>query len=124
MWSFAALLWGVSLAVLAEQSVKVVDPQNVPWVTWLWVLGLSVGGWFASSAPNLANWQDGAGLELVRKRLTVLQGFVCALLAGCVAFLLALYTGLPNLPAFLGVLFAAYGGDKYLARVAAKRAPE
>lgn len=121
LWPFAALLWGASLAVLADQSVKVVDPQNVPWVTWLWVFGLSVGGWFASSAPSLVNWVEGEGVELLRKRLEVAKGFVCALLAGGVAYLVALGTGLPTLPAFLGVLFAAYGGDKYLSRMAAAR---
>lgn len=127
--SWAPPAWGlalacVSLAALADQTVKLVDPQSVPWLTWAWVGGLSGAGWFASSAPNLANWVDGEGVELLRKRLEVLKGFVVALSAGFIAYLLALVVGTPNLLAFVGVLLAAYSGDKYMARVAAKRAPD
>lgn len=114
----------MSLAAAADQSVRLVDPQTVPWVTWAWVFGLSLAGWFASSAPNLANWVDGTGVELLRKRLEVLKGLVVAMSAGFIAYLLAMVAGTPNLLAFVGVLLAAYGGDKYMARVAAKRAPD
>lgn len=115
--------WGValafvSLAAFADQTVKLVDPQAVPLVTWGWVLGLAVGGWFASSAPNLASWSDGEGIELLKKRLEVMRGFAVSMIAGFVAYLLALYSGAPNLLGFIGVLCAAYGGDKYLAPIA------
>lgn len=122
--TLAFFLYALSFAVMADQTVKMVDPQNVPAVTWAWVAGLALAGWFASSAPNLANWVDGTGVELLRKRLEVLKGLAVALIAGFIAYLLALVAGTPNLLAFVGVLLAAYGGDKYMARVHEKRAPE
>lgn len=112
-------LWTICFAALADQTVRLVDPQSVPWLTWAWVGGLSLAGWFASSAPKLASWADEE--SRLEKRLGVAQSVVVSLIAGFIAYLLALVTATPNLVAFVGVVLAAYGGDKYLSRMAAQR---
>lgn len=112
-WASQVPLLCLAAPVFADQTVKLVDPQAVPWLTWAWVGGLSFVGWFASSAPKIARWQDEE--DRLEKRLTVMQGLVVSLMAGIIAYLLALYTGAPNLLGFIAVALAAYAGEKYLA---------
>lgn len=104
------------IAIAADEAVKL-DPQHLPWYTWLWVLGLCVIGWLASSAPVLAGWLDDGNetaRQVLERRLTIVKGGIAALAAGGSAYLLALYAGTPNLLNFIAVLFAAFGGDAYL----------
>ena len=106
----------------AEQSILRTDPQQLPWFTWGWVLGLSIGGWFASSAPTLAGWIDpksGDGDGDHRRALWALRWGIVGRLAACLVagfacFFGGLLMGTPMVANFLAVLFASYGGDKYL----------
>lgn len=106
------------VALAAEQSILRTDPQTLPWFTWAWVLGLSIGGWFASSAPTLAGWiDDGAGCtarELWGRRWGIVGRLVACLVAGFACFFGGLLMDTPMVANFLAVLFASYGGDKYL----------
>jgi hypothetical protein len=108
------LLLAVGLAYAAEQVAGPIDPQKVPWLTWAWVLGLSVAGWFASSAPTLVNWVDGEGINKSRARFAILARIVVSVLAGGTAYFLTVFSGANNLLAFLAVIGASYGGDRYL----------
>lgn len=116
------------LAKAAEQSVlHQVDPQALPWFTWAWVLGLSLGGWFASSAPTLAGWIDetngnGSSRELWTRRWRIVGRLAACLAAGFSCFFGGLIIGTPMVANFLAVLFASFGGDKYL-QAQADRAP-
>lgn len=109
------------LAHAAEQSVlHQIDPQALPWFTWAWVLGLSIGGWFASSAPTLAGWIDN-GQEakedkraLWTRRWGIVGRLAACLGAGFACFFSGLIVGTPMVVNFLAVLFASFGGDKYL----------
>jgi hypothetical protein len=123
------------VALAAEQSILRTDPQLLPWFTWAWVFGLSLGGWFASSAPTLAGWidpksGDGDGehrRELWARRWTIVGRLAACLVAGFACFFGGLLMGTPMVANFLAVLFASYGGDKYLQmqaeRVAARAPP-
>lgn len=120
------------IAKAAEQSVlHQVDPQTLPWFTWAWVLGLSLGGWFASSAPTLAGWiDDGNGdgngngnsgpRELWTRRWGIVGRLAACLVAGFACFFGGLIIGTPMVANFLAVLFASFGGDKYLQAQAEK----
>jgi len=94
------------------------DPQSLPWYTWLWVLGVALIGWFASSAPTLAGWIDDGPQETARELWTRRWGIVgrlaACLAAGLAAFFAGLLMGTPMVANFLAVLFAAFAGDKYL----------
>jgi len=102
----------------AAQGILKTDPQGLPWYTWLWVLGVALIGWFASSAPTLAGWIDDGHTETPRELWTRRWGIVgrlaACLAAGLAAFFGGLLVGTPMVANFLAVLFAAYGGDKYL----------
>lgn len=110
------------LAMAAEQSILRTDPQTLPWFTWAWVAGLSLGGWFASSAPTLAGWIDpknGGGdgdhkRELWKTRWSIIGRLVTCAVAGFACFFGGLILGTPMVANFLAVLFASYAGDKYL----------
>lgn len=127
--------WGVLtfplLALAAEQSILRTDPQTLPWFTWAWVFGLSLGGWFASSAPTLAGWiDDGNGVParaLWERRWGIIGRLAACLVAGFACFFGGLLMGTPMVANFLAVLFASYGGDKYLQmqaeRIAARQPP-
>ena len=118
------------LAYAAEQSILRTDPQTLPWFTWAWVFGLSLGGWFASSAPTLAGWIDptngnGDGnhkRELWATRWGIIGRLAACLVAGFACFFGGLLMGTPMVANFLAVLFASYGGDKYLQMQADKTA--
>ena len=105
------------LAAAAEQSILRTDPQLLPWFTWAWVFGLSMGGWFASSAPTLAGWIDDGDnhkRELWARRWGIIGRLGACLVAGFACFFGGLLMGTPMVANFLAVLFASYGGDKYL----------
>jgi hypothetical protein len=100
------------------QHLLKIDPQVLPWYTWAWVFGISAGGWLASSAPTLAGWiddKDGTTpRQLWERRFGIIGRFVTCALAGLACFFAGLLVGTPMVANFLAVLFAAYGGDKYL----------
>jgi len=102
----------------AAQGILKTDPQGLPWYTWLWVLGVALIGWFASSAPTLAGWIDDGAQETARELWTRRWGIVgrlaACLAAGLAAFFAGLLMGTPMVANFLAVLFAAFAGDKYL----------
>lgn len=103
------------LAYAADKDVSlVIDPQQLPWLTWVWVVGLSIAAWFASSAPSLVGWIDGDGIPRARIRFIILARVVVSLLAGGTAYFLTVFSGASNLVAFIAVIGASYGGDKYL----------
>ena len=115
-------------ALAAEQSILRTDPQNLPWFTWAWVFGLSLGGWFASSAPTLAGWidpknGDGDGdhkRDLWTRRWSIIGRLGACVVAGFACFFGGLLMGTPMVANFLAVLFASYAGDKYLQTQAEK----
>lgn len=117
---FGAVFWLFPLiAAAADDATHHIDPQALPWYTWLWVIGLCIIGWLASSAPVLAGWLDDghdAARLVLERRLTIIKGGLASLAAGVIAYMLALYAGTPNLLNFIAVLFAAFGGDAYLRR--------
>lgn len=109
------------LAHAAEQSVlHQLDPQTLPWFTWAWVLGLSLAGWFASSAPTLAGWIDNGQEAIADKRALwarrwgIVGRLAACVMAGFACFLAGIIIGTPMVANFLAVLFASFGGDKYL----------
>lgn len=106
--SMSALAWAGSV------QMQMVDPVNISWVTWLWVAGLSLAGWFASSARTLVGWVDGEGNKRLENRLAILGRIVASLIAGVAAELLGTAAGMSNLVNFLAVIGAAYGGDKFI----------
>ncbi|HEX6992392.1 MAG TPA: hypothetical protein VF151_10920 [Gemmatimonadales bacterium] len=97
-----------------------VDPQALPWFTWAWVLGLSLGGWAASSMPTLAGWIDNGNeatedkRALWTRRWGIIGRLVACIAAGFACFFAGLLVGTPMVANFLAVLFASFGGDKYL----------
>lgn len=93
------------------------DPLGLPWYTWAWVGMIALLGWFASSAPTLAGWIDdhnGGSRELWTRRWAIIGRLGACLAAGVAAFLAGMLMGTPMVANLLAVLFAAYGGDKYL----------
>lgn len=103
--SMSTLAWGAALAI---------DPMEVSYITWAWVFGLSLAGWFASSARTLVGWVDGDGSKRLENRLTILGRIVACLIAGFAAELIGLAAGTSNLVNFLAVIGAAYAGDRFI----------
>lgn len=77
---------------------------------------LAIVGYLASSLPAWAGWVDGTVLQ----RLTIVQGAVVAILAGNVAFFLALEYEFSQIITLLSAAAGGYGGDKFLAPVLAR----
>ena len=123
-WAIAALPVSAHAGAQSVLPALQIDPQLLPWFTWAWVFGLSVGGWFASSAPTLAGWiSDGAGTsprELWTRRWGIVGRLAACLVAGFACFFAGLLVGTPMVANFLAVLFASYGGDKYMLAQAEK----
>lgn len=71
---------------------------------------LAVIGYLASSLPLWAGWIDGTTLQ----RLTIVQGLLVAVLAGNVAFFLAVEYGLSQILSMMAAAAGGYGGDKFL----------
>jgi len=97
-------------AYAAEQTTRLVDPQDLPLATWAWVVGLSFLGWFASSAGGLASWHGGTAGD----RYAILGRLATCMIAGLSAQLIGLYAGLPTVLSFLAVIGASYAGDRFL----------
>lgn len=103
-----------TLAYAGAVQLEAIDPMNISLLTWVWVFGLSLAGWFASSARTLAGWVDGDGKAKLENRLTILGRIVACLLAGFTAELIGLAAGTSNLVNFLGVIGAAFAGDRFI----------
>lgn len=71
------------------------------------LLGL---GYLASSLPTWAKWEDGTTLE----RLVIIQGVFVSIVAGNVAFFLAIEYGSSDITRLLASAAGGYGGDKLL----------
>ena len=97
-------------AYAAEQTTRMVDPQDLPLATWAWVVGLSALGWFASSAGGLASWHGGTAVD----RYAILGRLATCMIAGLSAQLIGLYMALPTVLNFLAVIGASYAGDRFL----------
>lgn len=106
------LLMAASTAAYAG-SVSL-DPMEISGLTWLWVFGLSLAGWFASSARTLVGWVDGEGNKKLENRLTIMGRIVACLISGFAAELIGLAAGTSNLVNFLAVIGAAYAGDRFI----------
>lgn len=105
---------GVGMAYAGATALDHLDPMNISLATWVWVVGLSFAGWFASSARTLVGWVDGEGNKRLENRLTILGRIVASLIAGFAAELIGLAAGTSNLVNFLAVIGAAYAGDRFI----------
>jgi len=113
---FTLLMVFAPLAWAADAQVRMVDPTEIPIVTLAWVFGLSVAGWFASSARTLAGWVDGDGKARLENRLGILGRLTASMIAGFSAELLGMLASTSNLINFLAVIGAAYAGDRFIER--------
>ncbi len=106
-WIWIAFL---PAAYAAEQTTRLVDPQDLPLATWAWVVGLSFLGWFASSAVGLALWHNGTP----GTRYAILGRLATCIIAGVSAQLIGIYMAFPTVLNFLAVIGASYAGDRFL----------
>jgi hypothetical protein len=105
--------WIFTMSARAAEMLN--QPGDIPVFTWLWVAGISVMGWGASSLPLLAGWVDGTMLD----RLRIVQGIVIATAAGALAFIIEIsLVNKITMLGFVGSFFAAYAGDHYLRKKA------
>lgn len=115
-WPPALLLPAAALA--AAQATLAVDAGTGRfWAAFGAVQVLSFFGYAASSLPEWAQWVDDSGgvVEIVERRLKIVQGMIIAVLAGNIAYYGGFYyAGLAEIPCFIGAAVAAYGGDKFL----------
>lgn len=113
-WLFLCLF---PAAYAADVAIRHTEPVDVPLAIWVWVFGLSLLGWFASSAKSLAGWVNGeTDQQRLENRLVILKGLVAALTAGVAVQLLGLYAGTPNVLNFLGVIGASYAGESFIVK--------
>ncbi len=104
-------------AYAADVVIRHTEPVDVPIAIWAWVIGLSLLGWFASSAKSLAGWVNGeTSMQKLENRLLILKGLVAAMTAGVAVQLLGLYAGTPNVLNFLAVIGASYAGESFIVK--------
>jgi hypothetical protein len=79
-------------------------------ITGAYLTGMSLLGWAAAALPSLAKWVDGS----LETRLTVIQGIGTSLLAGVLAYLLALVAGQSEMMGFIAAGLASFAGRHWL----------
>jgi hypothetical protein len=82
-------------------------PFGIPWVEWLYVLGLSLWGATAAVLHRLSTGRP-------RKRILVARDLVSSTLASVLVFLACDYWKVPKALAAIAFTLAGYGGVRFL----------
>jgi hypothetical protein len=108
--AFSGIVWPLAAIATEQAAVHALDFGSWRfWVNGAFVLVVALGGWAASSLAQLAQWTEGWPA-----RLKVLQGLVTSVMAGVIAYALAVYAGTPDIPSMVGAALAGWGGEKFL----------
>lgn len=105
------------IAEASAQTVAPTDLAEVPISTVIKIVLWSIGGWGASSLPQINNWLKGTS-EL---RIRILHGLWVSLFAGTVLFFTSRVAGQSVIVALLAAGSGGYLGSEALARLYNRR---
>ena len=135
-----AFLATMSAAAQAESILRHVDPAELKWWTWGFILVFSTIGWAVAELDKLAEILEPEGMtrqQHLRAKLKYGQGYLASLGAGVSAYFLAksgpaaaTATGIVSIPGdipemmvLLMVFAAGYGGIRFVQWMAARWTP-